>query len=72
MSLKIKKMLEEEFSETHHKIIEGFGALLSSLGANSGIMAIIMSWGDTQDSKNTLEMVNDYIEKYINIVPLNQ
>jgi hypothetical protein len=57
--------MSEQFTETHHKIINGLGTILSSLNANSGIMAIVMSWGDTQDSEATLEMVNDYIESYL-------
>lgn len=57
----------EQFSEVHHKIISGLGTLFSNLGANSGIMAIIMSWGDTQNSQDTLQMLNDYIEKYIEV-----
>ncbi len=62
--------MPEQFTETHHKIISGLGTLLSSLNANSGIMAIVMSWGDTQDSEDTLQMLNDYIESYI--TPNNQ
>lgn len=58
--------MEEKFSKTHHKIISGLGTILSHLNANSGIMAIVMSWGDTQDSEATLEMLNDYVSKYIN------
>ena len=57
--------MSEQFLETHHKIIDGLGTLLSSLNANSGIMAIVMSWGDTQNSEDTLEMLNGYIEKYL-------
>lgn len=57
--------MEEQFTEIHHKITNGFGVIFSHLGANSGIMALIMSWGDTQDSISTLEMLEDYIEKYI-------
>lgn len=59
------KFDQEIFSETHHKIIDGLGTILSSLGANSGIMSIFMSWGDTQDSISTLDILNDYIEKYV-------
>ena len=55
----------EKFTEEHHKIISGLGTVLSHLNANSGIMAIFMSWGDTQNSEDTLEMLNDYIVKYI-------
>lgn len=65
-------MLEEEFSETHHKIVDCLGTLFSSLKENSGIMALIMSWADTQNSINTLSMMEDYIKKYINIEPLSQ
>ena len=57
--------MSEQFTETHHKIISGLGTLLSSLNANSGIMAIVMSWGDTQNSEDTLQMLNDYIETYV-------
>lgn len=64
-------VLNEQFSEVHHKIVDGLGTILSSLGANSGIMSIVMSWGDTQDSVSTLQMLNDYIEKYIDKKPAN-
>ena len=59
--------MEEQFLDTHHKIISGLGTILSSLNANSGIMAIFMSWGDTQDSISTLQMLSDYIEKYTEV-----
>lgn len=62
----------ENFSNVHHKIIDGLGTVLSGLGADSGIMSIVMSWGDTQDSMSTLEMLNDYIERYINTQPQHQ
>ena len=62
----------EQFSEVHHKIIDGLGTVLSSLGANSGIMSIVMSWGDTQDSVSTLQMLNDYIEKFVSKQPQRQ
>lgn len=57
--------MNEQFTETHHKIVSALGTLFSSLKANSGIMAIIMSWGDTQNSEDTLIMLDDYIEKYV-------
>lgn len=60
---------EEKFSETHHKIVDGLGTLFSHLGAGSGIMAIVMSWGDTMDSKQTLKMLEGYIEKYVKKQP---
>ncbi len=49
------------FSETHHQIIGQLGTILSHLKANSGIMAAIMSWGDTQNSADTLTALTDYI-----------
>lgn len=58
-------MLEEKFSEIHHKIISEIGSVLSYLGANSGIMSNVMSWGDTQDSEETLQNLKDYREEYI-------
>jgi hypothetical protein len=58
-------IMNEKFTPTHRQIISGIGTLLSSLNANSGIMAIVMSWGDTQDSEATLEMLNDYIKQYL-------
>ena len=57
--------LGEDFSEIHHKIISGLGTILSSFGAGCGIMAIFMSWGDTQNSEETLEQLTDYINRYI-------
>jgi hypothetical protein len=64
--------IEEVFSQTHHEIIKNLGYILSSLNANSGIMAVIMSWGDTMDSENTLIMIKDYVNKYINSQPESQ
>ena len=58
-------MEKEKFSKIHHEIISEIGNVLSSLGANSGIMANIMSWGDTQDSTETLQNLKDYREKYL-------
>ena len=58
--------MSEQFTKTHHEIINGLGTILSSLNANSGVMSIVMSWGDTQDSESTLEMLNDYIKIHIN------
>jgi len=58
------KNMEEKFTEIHHQITIEFGKILSSLGANSGVMALMMSWGDTQDSESTLEMLKDYNQKY--------
>lgn len=60
-------MLEEKFSKIHHKIISEIGDVLSSLGANSGIMANIMSWGDTQDSEQTLQNLIDYRKAYLEV-----
>jgi hypothetical protein len=64
--------MKEKFTKTHHEIIDELGTILSHLGANSGIMAIFMSWGDGQDSKSTLEMAKGYNEKYINKKPPHQ
>ncbi len=60
-------MLEEKFSEIHHKIISEIGDILSHFGANSGIMANIMSWGDTQDSEQTLQNLIDYRKAYLEV-----
>lgn len=57
--------MTEQFTKTHFKIVDGIGTILSSLNANSGIMSIVMSWGDTQNSEDTLQMLNDYIEKFV-------
>ena len=61
----VENGLGEEFSETHRKIVECIGAIASDLGANSGVMAIIMSWGDTMNSEQTVDMAMDYIEKFL-------
>lgn len=58
-------VVTENYTKTFHEIISGLGTILSSLNANSGIMAIFMSWGDTQNSEDTLIMLNDYIDRYI-------
>jgi hypothetical protein len=58
--------MENEFSKEHHEIINYLGTILSKLGADSGIMSIFMSWGDTQDSASTLQCAKDYVEKYYN------
>lgn len=57
--------MSEQFTETHFKIVDALGTILSSLNANSGIMSIVMSWGDCQDSESTLEMLNDYIKQFV-------
>lgn len=59
-------VMSEDFSEIHHKIISEIGTLLSSLGADSGAMAAVMSWGDTQDSAATLQMLEEYNALYSN------
>jgi len=51
--------MTEKFSKTHHEIISEIGAILSRLGANSGTMANVMSWGDTQESEATLQNLKD-------------
>jgi hypothetical protein len=60
-------MSEEKFSKVHHEIVSEIGSVLSSLGANSGIMANIMSWGDTQDSEQTLQNLKDYRESFLEV-----
>lgn len=61
----VENGLGEDFSETHHKIIGYLGSIVSSLGANSGVMAILMSWGDTMNSEQTLDMAKDYVENFL-------
>jgi len=65
----------EKFSETHHKIISQLGHIVGNLGASSGVMSILMSWGDTMNSEQTLDMAKEYVEKFlphVNIQPLSQ
>ena len=57
--------MDEKFSKIHHKIISEIGTILSDLGANAGIMANVMSWGDTQNSEQTLVNLRDYREKHL-------
>jgi hypothetical protein len=57
--------MDEQFSETHHKIISALGTILSHLNADSGIMSAVMSWGDTQNSDDTLTALADYNSKFI-------
>jgi hypothetical protein len=65
----------EKFSETHHKIISQLGHIVSDIGASSGVMAILMSWGDTMNSEQTLDMLTEYVDKFlpqVNTQPLSQ
>jgi hypothetical protein len=59
--------MSEKFSKIHHEIISEIGTVLGSLNANSGVMSNIMSWGDTQDSEQTLKLLIDYRKKYLKI-----
>lgn len=56
--------MDEKFSKIHFKIINELGTLLSHLGADSGSMANVMSWGDTQDSEATYQNLKDWNEKF--------
>ncbi len=58
--------MKEKFSKVHHEIVSEIGDILSSCNANSGIMSNIMSWGDTQDSEDTLQCLRDYRNSYLN------
>ena len=58
-------MLKEKFSNVHHEIVSEIVTVLTHLGAGSGIVANVASWGDTQDSENTLDMLKGYREKFI-------
>ena len=66
---KLKNLLDsfvgENFSKIHHEIVSEIVTVLTHLGAGSGIVANVASWGDTQDSENTLDMLKGYREKFI-------
>ncbi|RFS17214.1 hypothetical protein [Emticicia sp. C21] len=52
--------MEEKFSEIHHQIVDELGTAFSKLGADIGLMAIVMSWGDTLESKIVLQQLQHY------------
>jgi len=58
-------MKEEKFSKIHHKIIAEITTVLTHLGAGSGIVSNVASWGDTQDAEETLKCLQDYRKQYI-------
>lgn len=71
-SLDEGEFLGEYFRDSHHKIIDGLGSVLSSLGADSNIMMIFMSWGDTMNSQNTLDMLTECVKYDLNTLPQDQ
>lgn len=59
-------IIDEKFKSIHHEIISEIGNILSGLNADSGAMSAVMSWGDTMDSKATLNCLKDYNLKFNN------
>ena len=50
----------QNLSDTQIQIVSEIGTAVSRLGGNSGLLSIIMSWGDTMDDQSTLDCIKDY------------
>lgn len=50
------------FTKTQYAIISGIGTALADLDADSDLISIIMSWGDTQTDEDTLTRLIEYNE----------
>ena len=52
-----------KLTKTQNEIVSEIGTATANLGAPSGLMSIIMSWGDTMNDKETLQALKDWNAK---------
>jgi hypothetical protein len=51
------------FTNTQYEIIREIGELLAKFGAQSDILSIVMSWGDTMSDETTLSYLKEFNQK---------
>lgn len=54
----------ETLTSTQYAIINELATALVDLGATSGLIAIVMSWGDTLPENEILDMLKDWNKRY--------
>ena len=49
-----------ELTKTHHQIKDQLATAINDLGGDSGLISIIMSWGDTLTSEEVRDMLIEF------------
>lgn len=58
----------ELYTKTQHDIIRRLTHILSSMGAQSDLISILGSWGDTMPDESILQMLNEFDENQYKLV----